>query len=157
MIMKNKVYIQYAITIIMLLLWIPVSVDKLIHFGTFRSGILRQPFSDELGYILIYSLPGLEIGIVILLLSNKYRWIGFGLSSILMAAFTAYIALALMGTWEKKPCGCGSVIAGLSWSQHLWFNLFFLAISIIGYILSTKWRNYNSQTNDIIGNNKNII
>src|SRR5690606_39551200 len=67
----NKVYMQYSITITMLLLWIPVSVEKLIHFGTFRSGILRQPFSDELGYILIYSLPGLEMAIVILLLSSR--------------------------------------------------------------------------------------
>jgi len=28
------------------------------------------------------------------------------------------------------PCGCGGVIEKMSWIQHLWFNLIFLALSI---------------------------
>src|SRR5690606_34191286 len=151
--MKNKVYIQYAITIILLLLWIPALLDKLLQFGTFQSGILRQPFSAELGYMLIYSLPILEMAIVILLVSSKYRWIGFLLSSFLMMTFTGYIAIALMGAWDKIPCGCGSVISSMSWKQHLWFNLFFLAISLVGFIVSIKLRNDGSyRSSDIVEN-----
>ena len=151
--MKNKVYIQFAITIMLLLLWIPALLDKLLQFGTFQSGILKQPFSDELGYMLIYSLPILEIAIVILLVSSKYRWMGFVLSSVLMMTFTGYIAIALMGAWDKIPCGCGSVISSMSWKQHLWFNLFFLAISLVGFIVSIKLRNDGSyRSSDIVEN-----
>jgi putative oxidoreductase len=151
--MKNKVYIQFAITIMLLLLWIPALLDKLLQFGTFQSGILKQPFSDELGYMLIYSLPILEMAIVILLVSSKYRWMGFVLSSFLMMTFTGYIAIALMGAWDKIPCGCGSVISSMSWKQHLWFNLFFLAISLVGFIVSIKLRIDGSyRSSDIVEN-----
>src|SRR5690606_29503487 len=108
-------------------------LDKFIDFVTFRSGILRQPFSDTLGYILIYSLPLLEAATVISLISKRYRKIGFILSTLLMATFTGYIGIALLGTWEKLPCGCGSVISGMSWQQHFWFNIFFLSISLVGW------------------------
>lgn len=121
-----------TITLILLCLWIPVSIDKLLNFEVFKAGILRQPFSDTLGYALIYTLPFLEALIVVFLLLSKLRFCGFLLSTVMMVAFTAYIGLALAGTWEKLPCGCGSVISGLSWKQHFIFNLFFLLISGLG-------------------------
>lgn len=133
--MKGKIHIITLISIALLLLWIPVSLDKLLHFQTFKAGILRQPFSDTLGQVLIFLLLPLELLVVGLIVSTRYRLVGFGLSSLLMAAFTGYIGIALLGAWEKLPCGCGSVISGMSWTQHFWFNLFFLAISIWGYYL----------------------
>ncbi|HLS95893.1 MAG TPA: MauE/DoxX family redox-associated membrane protein, partial [Sphingobacterium sp.] len=75
----------------------------------------------------------LEIAVVIMLIRPKWRPGGFRLSSLLMAAFTAYIGVALLGAWEKLPCGCGSVISGMSWQQHFWFNVFFLIISLVGW------------------------
>ena len=133
--MKNKTTYITLISIALLLLWIPVSLDKLLHFQIFKAGILRQPFSDTLGQVLIFLLPPLEILVVGLIISSRFRLVGFGLSSLLMAAFTGYIGIALLGAWEKLPCGCGSVISGMSWTQHFWFNLFFLALSILGYSL----------------------
>src|SRR5690606_22991338 len=82
---------------------------------------------------LLVLLPILEIAVVIMLIRPKWRPGGFRLSSLLMAAFTSYIAAALLGAWEKLPCGCGSVISGMSWQQHFWFNLFFLSISLMGW------------------------
>ncbi|RZF58578.1 MauE/DoxX family redox-associated membrane protein [Sphingobacterium corticibacterium] len=133
--MKTKRYIVTLISIALLLLWIPASLDKLVYFQAFKTGILRQPFSDALGQILIYTLPLLEIIAAICIVSGRFRLVGFGLSSLLMAAFTGYIGIALLGAWEKLPCGCGSVISGMNWTQHFWFNLFFLASSIWGYYL----------------------
>ncbi len=127
------------LTILLLCLWIPVSIDKLLNFEIFRNGILRQPFSDNLGYALIFILPVSEVFTVVLLLLPKHRFYGFLLSSLLMTAFTAYIGMALAGAWDELPCGCGSVISGLSWKQHFFFNLFFLLISGYGlYITNTK-------------------
>lgn len=124
------------LTVLLLCLWIPVSIDKLLNFELFRNGILRQPFSDTLAYVVVYSLPVLEVLTVVLLLLPKLRLYGFLLSTVLMTAFTVYIGIALAGAWEKLPCGCGSVISGLSWKQHLIFNVFFLLIS--GYGLYIK-------------------
>lgn len=50
-----------------------------------------------------------------------------------MLIFTGYIAVALLGAWEKLPCGCGSVISGMNWEQHFLFNLFFLMLSTLGF------------------------
>ncbi|MBL1410975.1 hypothetical protein JKG61_19610 [Sphingobacterium sp. C459-1T] len=77
----------------------------------------------------------MEILTVILLITDRFRRLGLLLSSIWMAAFTGYIGLALLGAWGKLPCGCGLIISGISWMQHFWFNLFFLAISITGFIV----------------------
>lgn len=136
--MNTLKYIYYSIIVLLLLLWIPVALDKIVNFNSFSTGILNQPFNKNLALIAIYSLPVLEFATVALLVFKKYRKWGFALSSVLMFVFTSYVALALLGTWENLPCGCGSVISGLSWIQHFWFNIFFLSISVIGYIVNSK-------------------
>lgn len=141
--MKMEKIIYQIIIVLLLLLWIPVTLDKIVDFSSFKSGILRQPISKEIAYIAIYTLPILETVTIFLLLINRYRQLGFLLSCLLMAIFTFYVGLALIGTWEKLPCGCGSVISGLSWSEHFWFNITFLLISIIGMLFSFKFRNDN--------------
>lgn len=113
-----------TLTLILLCLWIPISVDKLLNFEMFRAGILRQPFADSLGYALIYTLPVLEVLTIVVLLLPKLKFYGFLLSTVLMTAFTAYIAMALVGAWEKLPCGCGSVISSLTWKQHFFLICF---------------------------------
>lgn len=128
------------VIVLLLLLWIPVSIDKIIDFPVFKEGIIRQPFSDTLGYILIYTLPALELIIVLALVMEKFHQAGLVLSTILMTAFTSYIAVALLGAWEKLPCGCGSVIRGMTWTLHFFFNLFFLVLSVLGLYLWYKLR-----------------
>jgi len=132
--MKTKQYISIAFTLTLLLLWIPVAIEKLFDFDTFRYAILRQPLPYEAAYTAIYTLPALELLAVVLLVFPQWRRAGFMLSAVLMALFTAYIGLALLGTWDRLPCGCGSVIKGMTWTQHLWFNLFFLGVSVVGSV-----------------------
>ena len=141
--MRTKATYIALISIALLLMWIPVGLDKLIHFEVFKASIMRQPFSHTLGQVLIYTLPPLELLTAVCIVSSRFRLVGFGLSSLLMAAFTTYIGLALLGMWEKLPCGCGSVISGMSWTQHFWFNLFFLALSILGYYVERKLQRSN--------------
>ena len=130
---KKRIFITLNVVLFLLLaLWIPVVIDKILHFSSFKYGILNQPFSDRLGYFLIYSLPVLELVVVFALVFESFRKAGLILSVTLLSAFTGYIGIALLGAWEKLPCGCGSVISGMSWTQHFFFNLFFLALSILG-------------------------
>ncbi|MFS0491879.1 MauE/DoxX family redox-associated membrane protein [Leadbetterella byssophila] len=122
------------ITLALLTLWIPVSIDKWINFEIFQNGLIRQPFSDQLGQVLSYLLPVVETATIILLVVEKWRKAGMLLSTALMAVFTCYIGLALLGAWDKLPCGCGSVISQLTWKQHFFFNLAFLLLSAYGLL-----------------------
>ncbi|MGF7231362.1 MauE/DoxX family redox-associated membrane protein, partial [Arachidicoccus sp.] len=63
---------------------------------------------------------------------------GFVLSSVLMAAFTLYVLLALSGAFGDIPCSCAGIIGKLRWKGHLVFNLFFTLISFTGWYLHTK-------------------
>ncbi|MDX3913962.1 MAG: hypothetical protein QHC79_10535 [Pseudosphingobacterium sp.] len=141
---KRKRITFNIVVILLLALWIPVSIDKISDFAAFKNDMLNQPFSDNLGYVLIYTLPGLELLIALALVMEKFRKVGLMLSTVLMTAFTGYIAVALMGAWEELPCGCGSVISGMSWTQHFFFNLFFLFLSIWGLYLWYKLRGSNA-------------
>jgi len=140
---RNRITLNIVI-ILLLALWIPVSIDKVSDFDAFSNGIINQPFSDSLGYILIYTLPTLEILIAIVLVTEKFRKAGLILSTLLMTAFTGYIAVALLGAWEKLPCGCGSIITGMTWTQHFFFNLLFLFLSSWGLYLWYKLRGSNA-------------
>lgn len=128
------------LTLFLLALWIPVSIDKFINFETFKNGLIRQPFNDTLAYLLAYTLPFFEVSIVVLLLFSHWRKYGIMLSLVLMVLFTGYIGMALAGIWEEMACGCGSVISILTWKQHFFFNLFFLLISGYGVYLTNPKR-----------------
>ncbi|MDA3615942.1 MauE/DoxX family redox-associated membrane protein [Polluticaenibacter yanchengensis] len=141
----------FIILFILLVLWIPVTIDKVSNFASFKYSILQQPFPDWLGLILIYSLPIVELIIVICLVIEKFRKIGLLISSLLMAVFSGYIGIGLLGYWEKLPCGCGSVISGMTWKQHFFFNLTFLLISGLGLYLWYKLRHRNAGREPIEG------
>lgn len=136
--MKTPNYILPGITILLLILWIPVSIHKILEFESFSLNISRQPINPSINKIIIYTIPILEILTSLLLLSSKYRLWGFILSTLLMGLFTGYIALALMDTWKNLPCSCGLIISNLGWAEHLWFNILFLIISLTGWILQSK-------------------
>lgn len=159
---KRKRLILNVVIFLLLVLWVPVSIDKILNFPIFKTGILTQPFSNQIGYILIYTLPVLEILIVLMLVSEKMRKIGLILSTTLMIAFTGYITVALLGAWEKLPCGCGSVINGMNWTQHFFFNMIFLILSLVGLYLLNKLRDSNAVSETVKGESakrhiKNIL
>lgn len=148
---KRNTIAFYVVVFLLLILWVPVVIDKFSDFAAFKSGILNQPFSDRLGYILIYTLPILEVLTVLALVSEKFLKVGLTLSTFLMTAFTGYIGIALLGAWEKLPCGCGSVISGMTWEQHFFFNLFFLILSGWGLYLWQKLRDSNAGSEAVEG------
>lgn len=126
-------------TFILILLWVPVTIDKFWNLGEFHATLLNQPFPNWWSDILYWLLPMLELLAIILLAwpgKAKVLHQGMWLSFILLLGFTIYIAFGVLGFYSKQPCGCGSVIKNLSWPQHLLFNIFFLTLSGIGIWLS---------------------
>lgn len=136
--MRRLTLILQGITILLLFLWIPVSINKVLAFDTFSLSISRQPIPPFTSKIAIYTIPILEILTCLLLITSKYRLWGFILSTLLMGIFSGYIALALLDTWKNLPCACGLIISNLGWTEHLLFNLVFLIISLLGLILQLK-------------------
>lgn len=139
---KKQPYLIFGLTILLLLLWVPTSIHKLIDFESFKNDIYRQPISLSLSNLIIYSLPIIELLTAFLIVTPKYRLFGFIASTFLMTVFTLYIASALLNVWDRLPCGCGLIIAHLNWQEHLWFNIVFLILSITAWylqiILTTK-------------------
>lgn len=158
--MEKKSIILKAIRFALVALWVPVAVDKLWNLSGFHGTLLRQPLPDGWADILFWLLPLLELLAAVLIAwpqktsgrgvrtddacQTKFRTVhhplrlGLALSTLLMLAFTLFILFGVLGWYDKRPCGCGSVISGLTWEQHLWFNLVFLILSAVGLGL-VRW------------------
>ncbi|WP_188746683.1 MauE/DoxX family redox-associated membrane protein [Parapedobacter defluvii] len=131
----NRKHIIFIVRLALVGLWVPVAADKLWDLKGFHSVLLRQPIPDWWADILFWLLPLLELLAAVLIAwrNNRRRiYQGMWLSTALMFGLTLFILFGVLGWYEKRPCGCGSVISGLSWEEHLWFNAVFLLFSIVG-------------------------
>lgn len=113
-------------------LFVYTAVSKFMDQSIFLKDLNNQSFPKWINPVLVWFIPVIELLIVIFLLFNSTRRIGLIGSLSLMILFTIYTAFVLLGLFNRTPCSCGGVIRSLSWVQHLFFNLFFVAISIIG-------------------------
>ena len=137
--MEKKSIILSILRLAFLALWVPVAVAKLWDLAGFHSTLRRQPIPEWSTDILFWLLPLAELGAAVLLAwprSRKRTHQGMWLSAVLMLAFTLFIGFGVLGWYEKRPCGCGSVISGLSWDNHLWFNFAFFLLAVLGVWLT---------------------
>lgn len=123
------------LTICLLLLWIPVSMEKILHFEAFEISMFKQPFPVWFIKPVSISVPIVEALTAILLVFRKTRLLGFYFSFGLMLVFTGFVGMALMGILKNALCNCATVISGMSWKTHFFFNLLFLIISAYGIYL----------------------
>lgn len=131
----------YGIDIIaglLVLLFIYTALSKLADFHGFERQMFGQKFSKEVAKVIIYTLPTIEFFVSILLIIYRTRLIGFISSTLLMLVFTAYMGLVYFGYYKTVPCACGGVISSMKFGEHFYFNLFFLAIAILGIIMQYK-------------------
>lgn len=124
------------ITALLIILYSYTALSKLATLQVFRTQLRMQPFPDELIGPLTVLIPVTELIATALLLRITTRIYGFYLSAAMMLVFTGYICLVLLDVFGKTPCSCGGVLQQMGFGAHLLFNLFFLAISLIGiYII----------------------
>lgn len=134
--MKRSTLISvYAAPIILLFLY--TGTSKFIDFHTFHREMMNQPFPTSWAPYISWILPSLEILIALALLLDRTRRVGFYFSLGLMSLFTLYTCLVLFHVFHYIPCSCGGVIKHLTWTQHLFFNLFFVGIAILGIRLGS--------------------
>jgi hypothetical protein len=135
--MKRKIIIE-IISSLLILLFLYASVSKWLAFKTFIGEMNNQPFPNWMTPFLVWSIPFIEVLIAIGLIFEKSRVQSFYASLLLMLAFTIYTVAILLHAFKYIPCSCGGVIRKLTWPQHLFFNLFFVGISILGIILKKR-------------------
>jgi hypothetical protein len=135
--MKRKIIIE-IISSLLILLFLYASVSKWLAFKLFIGEMNNQPFPNWITPFLVWSIPFIEVLIAVGLIFEKTRVPALYASLFLMLAFTVYTVAILLHAFKYIPCSCGGVIRKLTWPQHLFFNLFFVGISILGIMLKKR-------------------
>ena len=125
---------------LLVFLFVYAACSKLFDYAQFRIELSRAPMIAPFGGVIFWLVPATELTTVSLLTVKATRIWGLYASFILLLIFTLYIAAMLL-SGENLPCSCGGVINTLSWKQHLIFNIFFMALSIVGIVLWWKQKN----------------
>lgn len=122
------------ISSLLILLFMYAAVSKLLDYETFKLQLSKSPFITEFAGVTAWALPVGEILVGLALAVNKFRLFGLYASLFLMTLFTGYIYL-IINLSDYIPCSCGGVLSKLTWTEHLWVNIFFLCISMLAILI----------------------
>ena len=131
---KTKSLIAEIISALFILLFVYAAVSKLIDHQGFLHAIQDSPLLEPFTGVISWLVPLAEITISILLFTPKFRSIGLLCSMLLMGLFTLYISYMLLFI-PHLPCSCGGALSGLTWTQHLAFNITFTILGLLGWII----------------------
>jgi hypothetical protein len=108
--------------------------SKLVEYQKFKIQLGQSPMLAFAAASVAWVIPAIEMLIVLLLITTKYRRIGLHLSFSLMIMFSAYI-IAITKFSEFIPCSCGGILSEMNWNQHLVFNMVFVVLGGTGLML----------------------
>ena len=128
------------------LLFAYAGFSKILDFELFRNQLSEITFLKKLAPFIAVILPVFEILAACLISFDRTQILGWWLASILMTAFTIYVAVMILFK-KHLPCTCGGVIAAMTWKQHLLFNIFFMLITWKALYLSIKNKFKNISAN----------
>lgn len=125
------------VSIYFVILFCYAAISKILDFEKFQDQISASPLLNGFSQFLPYTIIIVEVIIAGLLCYRKTRTIGVIGSLVLMLIFTEYITL-LLSTSKNLPCSCG-ILEKMSWSQHLYFNMGCVILSLIALGLNLKY------------------
>ena len=134
---KNREIITDIAVYLFIVLFMYTAASKLLTVKSFASTLAKSPLIGNLNMIVAYAIPIVEILISLVLIFPSFRKAGLWASFLLMLAFTAYL-MYMVFSGNELPCHCGGVISRMTWQQHIWFNLGFVALGITGLITNRK-------------------
>lgn len=133
-----KAIFKSSVPPLLVLLFSYAAFSKLFTFPDFDQQLHNQSFPGWLADFLLYFLIPAEIITALLLCFKRTVIVGLLFSTVLLLAFTAYIALVLADYFSKIPCSCGGVLKWLGWKSHFIFNLVFTALTITSLTIHLK-------------------
>lgn len=138
--MKLNAILTEIAAVVLCMLYSYAAYQKIVGHAGFVMHFKQVPVFGHFPTLSAVTIPALEIVIVLLLLlqHSRLKRLGFGLSIVLLIMFTAYLSIMKLFA-SKLPCSCGGFISGLTFGKHIVFNLFLLALSIVGFILTSKF------------------
>lgn len=128
---------------VLLLLFLYTALSKLWDYETFRFVLKRSPLLYHFGGFIAIALPIAELLVALLLFIPRMRITGLYVSFTLISAFTLYL-IYMISFSPDLPCQCGGALSLLTWKQHIFFNLFFIFLSLCGLFLYNKNKNRRS-------------
>ncbi|MFI5140403.1 MAG: MauE/DoxX family redox-associated membrane protein, partial [Sphingobacteriales bacterium] len=125
----------FLICLSCIFLFLSTAHSKWADHVRFLKGLSRVTFIGGYAFYISWLVPAAEVLIsLLLIIPQTYKWGLYGFTG-LMTLFTGYIVSMVL--WAKKlPFHCGGAIEKLSWAQHIWFNLAFIAIALFALWLS---------------------
>ncbi len=139
-----KELVLFIVILLIVMMWLYASSSKYFDFAGFKRDMHKQPFPTWLSDILLIIIPPIEITTALMVAWQKTRRNGLVITEVLMSAFTLYIIAIMFKFFPRVPCSCGGIIKSFTWEEHLIFNLFFVAIGIIGLLLNKVPKNNNT-------------
>jgi uncharacterized membrane protein YphA (DoxX/SURF4 family) len=134
------------ICLLYILLFVYAAVSKLLDFENFRVQLGQSPLLNIFASWLAWFVPFIELVIAIALCFYSMRFWALYASFVLMFLFTAYIYIILNYS-SYVPCSCGGILEKLGWTEHLVFNIVFVALAIAGLFLLKDSSHRNSVLN----------
>jgi len=116
-----------------IVLFVYAAFSKLLEFENFRVQLAQSPLLSSFAGWLAWAVPLAELIIALSLLSSRFRLPGLFAGFSLMVMFTSYIFIMLNYS-SFIPCSCGGILEKLGWTAHLWFNIAFVLLAIIGIV-----------------------
>ena len=133
---RYKGIVLEVICFLFILLFVYAAVSKLTDVQKFTVQIGQSPLLTNIAGFTAWFIPIVEIGVALLLAWPRSRLYGLYGAFALMVMFTVYI-IAILSFSEHIPCSCGGVLEKMGWTEHLIFNIVFLALAAIGILLLT--------------------
>lgn len=116
---------------LLILLFAYTALSKFFSTDRFQAVLEQSPIISSGAGMLAWQVPLTELCIALLLFFPVTRLTGLWASLVLLLLFSLYLVYMLVFA-VHLPCHCGGVIGSMSWEQHLFFNAFFIGITMTG-------------------------
>ena len=123
------------IYILFIVLFVYTAIMKIRDYEIFYVRLGQSPMLEGMGVWLAVLIPVALLFSAALLFFDRTRLRGLYSALVLMLVFTMYIGAVLSFFSSSLPCSCNGVFEVMTWKQHLWFNLFFTALAVVGIVL----------------------
>jgi uncharacterized membrane protein YphA (DoxX/SURF4 family) len=140
---RNDIIIN-IIGFLFITMFLYAAVSKWLIFDVFKHQIGKQPLNETLKHYLVWILPISEVIVSFLIMISKTQRLAIILATGMMILFTGYIILVQLHFYGEIPCSCGGAISEFTWTQHLYFNLFFVSAGIIAILLDLQKRKFKN-------------
>ncbi len=124
-----------VIAAILAALYSYAAILKLSNVSQFRAQLDNQVLPEGSSEVLVWLIPVAGLLVCLLLVFQTTRYAGFCVSTVLLSLFSAYMALVVLDFFDRVPCSCGGILGKAGFEVHLAFNLFFMALSLMGIVM----------------------